>query len=104
MNFKTKRAALIDYLLKGNTLNCSKSLRVLGLSNPAREVARSVEIPFGIKLHRKRIETKTKYTTSHHYEYLLVLSEVPRETIVKMKQYVDENTINEKPVTTSTLF
>jgi hypothetical protein len=65
-----KKCSLIKSLLKGDIISVSNSIRLTGLSNPAREITRQIEKPFGVIISRNKVETKDQfgnYCTYHEY-------------------------------------
>lgn len=97
MNAKT---ALCMALLQGKTISIRTGFLDLGLTNIPREVSRSVEKPFGVIVTRLQKNGKSRWGCDCiWFEYRLEKSEINREGIEKMKQYVRENTVIEYPKT-----
>jgi len=87
-----KKTILCFSLLKGDVINVSNSLKLCGLSNPAREIPRQVEKPFGVEVSRVKKETIDQYGNYCTYDdYRLNTSEHNLAGIEKMKAYVKKN-------------
>lgn len=92
-----KKTALCLSLLKGDVINVANSIRLTGLSNPAREIPRSVEEPFKIQVSRSKVETKDQfgnYATYHNYR--LNHTRYNAKGIAEMKNYCKEQ-LNSQP-------
>ena len=61
-----KKCKLIKSLLNGDTINVLNSIRLTSYSNPAREIPRCIEIPFGVtvdKIKRESTDKNGHYST-----------------------------------------
>lgn len=87
-----KRVALCLALLKGDIINVSNSIKICGYSNPAREIAREVEIPFGIIVSRVRQTNKDQFGNPVTYiDYRLNKSLIEnKEGIQKLRDWLKE--------------
>ena len=61
---------ILRELYKGTVLSV-KNMYLLRVTNISREIIRQFEIPFGIKLDRKRIEWSDDYGHGYYFEYRL---------------------------------
>jgi hypothetical protein len=88
-----KKCRLIKSLLDGETINVSNSIRLTSLSNPAREIPRCIEEPFGVTVTKTKMENKDKhgnYATWHNYKLERLLPENVLG-VEKMRLYLAEN-------------
>jgi hypothetical protein len=87
-----KKCALIKCLLDGEVINVSNSIHKVGYSNPARELPREVEKPFGVKVERIKKEGKDRYGNYVTWnEYRLFKTPRNSDGIQKMRLYLAEN-------------
>lgn len=96
-----KKTALCLSLLRGDVINVANSIRLTGLSNPAREIPRSVEEPFKIQVSRSKVETKDQfgnYATYHNYR--LNHTRYNAKGIAEMQKYCKEQLSSQPPAKT----
>jgi hypothetical protein len=89
-----KKCALIKSLLKGDIINVSNSIKLTGYSNPAREIPREVEKPFGCVISRVKMEGRDQfgnYVTWYDYRFNHRI-DVNRTATKKMKEYLEKET------------
>lgn len=87
----TSKAALCKALLEGRVLNIKNCFETIGLSNCPREISRMVEQPFGVIVSRTQMQGKSRYGQAiTWYNYRLNQTEMNKEGIQKMKDYVAE--------------
>jgi len=88
----SQKAALVKALLDGKTLSVMNCFSMLGITNCAREIGRSIvnsETGFGASVIKKQVDIKTQYgTTGYYFTYQLERSEANKEAIQKMKEYL----------------
>ena len=93
-----KKSVLIKSLLNGETINVSNSIRLTSYSNPAREIPRSIEKPFEVKVKRTKIEEKDKHGNyTMHYNYRLYKTKENMTGIKKMREYISDNIKKYRP-------
>lgn len=86
----TSRAALCKALLDGKVLNIMNGFKLLGITNVPREVGRSVERAFGVKVSRVDRSSITRYgQTCNWTDYRLNKTDYNKEGIEKMMAYVN---------------
>lgn len=87
-----KKCGLIKTLLDGDTINVSNSIRLTGYSNPAREISREIEKPFGVRVQKTPIESTDRYGNYATWNnYKLFHTPGNAEGIGKMRTYLAEN-------------
>lgn len=85
----TAKAALAKALLNGEVLNVKNVFKNIGLTNCAREISRMIEQPFGVVVSRTRRDGISRYGMQVNWtDYRLNRTEMNREGIEKMKEYV----------------
>lgn len=94
-----KKCKLIKALIDGEIINVSNSIRLTSLSNPAREIPRSIEKPFKVIISRTKVETKDKFGNyAMYYNYRLnPLITGNKEGIKLMREYLAENMKEYRP-------
>lgn len=91
IKYMTQIAAMSKSLLRGEVLSVMNCFKWFGVTNCAREMGRSIERKFGVKLSRVRIDTTTRYgTPAFFYQYRLNQTDYNKEGIEKMKAYISE--------------
>lgn len=91
-------AALCYALLSGSAVSIKTGFEKFGITNIPREISRSVEKKFGVKVERTKKDYITKYgIATFYYEYRLIRGNNPKEAIDKMYEYVQENMIPQEP-------
>lgn len=89
----TAKAALCKALLDGQVLNIKNGFDLLSITNIPREIGRSIERSFGVKVTRKHRESKSRYGQYCTWvDYTLVYKKGNLRGIKKMKNYVTEQT------------
>lgn len=88
-----KKIALCLALLKGDIINVSNCIRICGYSNPAREIPREIEIPFGITISRIRMASKDQFGNAVNWvNYRLNRdADYNKDGIAKLKEYCKEH-------------
>ena len=87
----TQTAAIALALLRGDTVSIKTAFDLFGCSNAPREIGRSIERKFGVKVTKIPTKFKSRYGKSGvYYKYRLLPSEENKEGIIKMKMYVNE--------------
>lgn len=90
MNAKT---ALIKALLDGKTVNIRNVHSLTSYTNASREIGRSVERAFGVRVDRTHREGKNRYKVHCIWtDYKLPQNGKNKEGIKKMKEYVKSQT------------
>lgn len=105
MRFTTQKAALCDWLLKGNMLTIMEAFEKFGITNLPREIGRSVERAFGVVITKHRTRHTNMFgEEGSHFVYRLSgdyksLFFVPkdrrpahRKGLKLMHKYVEEHT------------
>jgi len=89
----TQKAALCKALIDGEVLSIMDGFKRLGVTNVPREIGRSVEREFGVKVSRNPRKSITRYgTPCNYYEYRLNQTPYNRDGIKKMKTYIQQQT------------
>lgn len=84
-----KTVSLCKSLLEGDVLSILNGFTRLHITNIPREIGRSIERKFNVKVDRKRIDHKDKFDNpSCYYEYRLLRTEENKEGIKKMEEYI----------------
>ena len=93
-----KKCSLIKSLLKGDIIHVSNSIHLTGYSNPAREMTRQIERPFGAIISRNKVETKDQFGNyAMYFEYRLNPKIIGNDqAIKKMVSYLMEQNALEK--------
>lgn len=87
----TQKAAICKSLLKGEVLSVMTAFKWFGCTNLAREVGRSVEREFMVKVSRVRVEFTSRYgQPGFYYEFRLNRTPMNAEGILLMEKYVSE--------------
>ena len=85
----TAKAALVYHLLKGDVLTIGSGFSIIGLTNIPREISRSVEQDFKVKVSKSRVDSKNRYGYPINFnEYRLNRTEYNAPGIEKMKAYL----------------
>lgn len=85
----TAKAALIYHLLKGDVLTIGSGFLIIGLTNIPREISRSVEKEFKVRVSKNRVDSKNRYGYAiSFFQYRLNRTEYNAPGIEKMKAYV----------------
>lgn len=85
----TQTAALAYALLKGEIVSIKTAFDMFGMSNCPREIGRSIERKFGVKVSKTSVNFKSRYGKSGTYhQYRLNSTEYNKPGIEKMKEYV----------------
>lgn len=91
----TAKAALCKALLDGRVLNVKNCFTTIGLTNCAREIGRSVERPFGVKVSRTPREGKSRYKQVVTWmDYRLNKTPYNQDGIKKMMEYIKQQSKN----------
>lgn len=86
----TQTAAICNALLEGKTLSIMNGFKLFSCTNLPRELSRSVEQKFGIRITKSPTKFVSKYGQAGvYYQYRLDRTEENLEGIEKMKQYVN---------------
>jgi hypothetical protein len=92
-----QKAAICDALLQGKVLNIKNGFHLFGVTNVPREIGRSVERSFGVKVTRKQMDGKSRYGLPCVWvDYSLEATTENMEGIKKMIEYVKANRDNPK--------
>lgn len=87
----TQRAAIALHLLKGDTLTIMEGYKLFACSNLPRELSRSIEQVFKVKLSKERMPFKSRYGHSGvYFRYRLNKTVYNEAGINKMRKYVAE--------------
>lgn len=87
----TQTAAICKALLKGEVLSIMDGFKMFACTNLPRELSRSVEQKFGVKISKDPTKFKSKYGQSGvYYRYRLNRIAENQEGIEKMVAYVLE--------------
>jgi hypothetical protein len=88
-----KTVTLCKSLLEGDVLSILNGFTRLHITNIPREIGRSVERKFGVKVDRKTIPHKDKFNNpGYYYEYRLLRTEENKEGIKRMEAYISKIT------------
>ena len=86
----TQIAALATALLKGEVVSIKTAFHLFGCSNAPREIGRSIERKFGVKVSKTPTKFKSRYGKSGiYYKYRLNKTDYNQEGIKKMLEYVE---------------
>jgi len=87
----TQISAICESLLRGETLDIFKGMKWFGVSNMPREIGRSIERKFGVKVDRTKIEFTSRFgMKGYYYEYKLPKSPENKEGIIRMAEYISK--------------
>lgn len=87
----TQIAAISKALLNGEVVSIKTAFDMFGCSNAPREMGRSIERKFGVKVSRTPTKFKSRYgRISTYFQYRLNRTEYNKDGISKMKDYVKE--------------
>lgn len=90
--FKLSSAALLFALISNKTVSIKTGFNQFGITNVPREIGRSVERKFGVKVDKKRIDYKTQYGIhGYYYEYRLNKSKQNRDNVKKIYDFISKN-------------
>ena len=91
-----QKCALCKSLLKGEVVSIMNGFKWFGITNTPREIGRSIERSFGVKVSRVKKNSTTRYgEPSYYFEYRLNRIPMNATGIAKMEAYV--NQIEGKP-------
>jgi len=90
----TQTAAICQALLDGRVLSIMTAFKDFNCTNLPRELSRSVEQKFGIKVSKEKKEFISKYGArkGYYFRYRLNHTDYNKEGIEKMRAYVKANT------------
>lgn len=89
----TQIAAISKALLKGEVLSIKTAFDMFGCSNVPREMGRSIERKFGVKVSRTPKKFKSRYGRSGvFFQYRLNKTAYNRDGIIKMREYIKQQT------------
>lgn len=92
----TQLSAICMSFLRGESNSIMTAFKKFSCTNLPREVGRSVERKFGIKIHRVPIKfTSTYGRKGEYYRYTLLRTSSNKSGIKKMTEYVQEQ-VNKK--------
>lgn len=93
----TQIAAIAYAFLKGEIISIKTAFDMFGCSNAPREVSRSIEQKFGVKISRNKVNFKSRYgKTGIYFQYRLNRDATyNQDGIAKMKAYVKEEMKND---------
>jgi hypothetical protein len=87
----TQRAAIAMHLLKGETLTIMEGYKLFACSNLPRELSRSIEQVFKVKLSKERMPFKSRYGHNGvYFRYRLNKTPYNELGINAMRAYVAE--------------
>lgn len=94
----TQISAICHSLLKGDTLTIMNGYKKFNCTNIPRELSRSVEKKFGVKIDK----TPTRFTSEYghsgvYFKYKLLKTPENKGGIEKIKKYVSENMTEYRP-------
>lgn len=91
----TAKAALCKALLSGRVVNIKNGVINFGITNIPREIGRSVERSFGVKVSRTPREGKSRYKQHITWvDYRLDKTPYNQDGIKKMMDYVSQQSKN----------
>lgn len=86
-----QKCAICISLLKGEVVSIMNGFTWFGCTNIPREIGRSIERSFNVKIDRKTIHKKTKYNEPcWYFEYRLLRNSDNKDGIERMKLYVEK--------------
>lgn len=98
----TATAAIAQSLLKGDVLTIKDAFNLFGVTNLPRELGRSIERKFGLKISKIRRKGNSRYGVScTWFEYHLNWTEYNLEGIKRMREYVNKQTNGKSSSTSS---
>lgn len=84
-------AAISRALLNGEVISIKTAFQMFGCSNAPREIGRSIERKFGVKVSKTPTKFTSKYGKSGvYFQYRLNATDYNKEGIQKMKEYVNK--------------
>lgn len=84
----TQTAAIAISLLKGDVISIMTSFRQFGCTNAPREVSRSIEKKFGVKVSRTPVKFKSRYGKSGvYFQYRMNRTGYNLDGMAKMRDY-----------------
>lgn len=94
----TSKAALIKALLDGKTVNIKNGFELFSITNVPREIGRSVERYFNVKIHRTPREGVSRYKQPCVWvDYKLLKTEENKKGIELMRAYIAEHITEYRP-------
>lgn len=85
----TQKCALAISLLKGEVISIMNGFSWFSMTNAPREIGRSIERSFGVKVDRKMKHFESKYgNKGWYFEYRLMRTRENKDGIEKMSEYV----------------
>lgn len=94
----TSIAAMGAALLRGDTLSIMDGFRLFSISNLPREISRSIEQKFHLRVSRDQVNYISKNgVPGYYYRYRLNRTEQNKEGINKLKAYVKKEMQSEPP-------
>ena len=85
----TQKAAIAYALLKGEVISIKTAFDQFGCSNAPREIGRSIERSFGVKVSRTSVKFKSRYGKAGvYFQYRLNHTDYNKPGIEKMKEYI----------------
>jgi hypothetical protein len=85
----TQKAAICKSLLKGEVISIMTAFKMFGCTNLPREISRSIEKEFKVKVSKTKKDFVSRYGQSGYYfEYRLNQTAYNKPGIKKMKEYV----------------
>ena len=86
-----QKCALVKSLLRGEVLSIMNGFHWFGITNIPREIGRSVERSFGVRVSRVSRDFISKYgQAGYYFEYRLNRTEQNKDGVLKMEAYVKE--------------
>lgn len=97
----TQKAAIGLALLKGEMLSIMNGFQLFHCTNIPREISRSIEQEFGIRVSREKVPFRSKYgQQGFYFRYRLNFTDYNRKGIDKLKEYVKQQIAITKPART----
>lgn len=85
----TQTAAIALSLLKGDVISIKTAFDMFGCTNAPREIGRSIERKFGVKVSKTPTKFKSRYGKEGvYFRYRLNRTDYNEEGIKKMTEYV----------------
>lgn len=94
----TQIAAICHSLLNGETLTIMSGFKKFFCTNLPRELSRSVEQKFGVRIDKTPVKFTSTYGQSGiYFKYKLLKTPENKEGIEKIREYISENMKEYRP-------
>lgn len=96
----TALAALASALVRGESVSIMTGFKDFLITNVPREIGRSIERKFDVRVHRVPVKFKSTYgRTGEYFRYTLIPTSENRPGIKRMREYIKEQVESTNPKT-----